>query len=612
MNNFRRVFTYAEHLGLIFPGYVFFTLLGVVFSAFNLVMLIPFLNVLFDQVDASVVLTEPNSKLTLEYGQYLFKSHFLEIIQSQGKEAAVVFICIVIMTSVILTNIFRYIANLLSARLRTDVTRNLRMDLFSTVSKFHIGFFTEKRKGDLISRLTNDIQEIEKTILASIRTMFKEPLTIIVYFIVLFILSVKLTIFTIVVLPVTALFLSFIIKRLKVQALQTQESLGRIVNIFDELLVGIRVIKAFTAREKIENRMKRETRNFRRLHFSMAAKREMSSPVSEIIAIGAVTIILYYGTTLLINAEGAFHPSEFIAYLALYSQIIPPGKAFSQGLSNLPIGLASAHRVFETIDKESLVKSKENAPILESFTSEIKFDDVSFSYNTEPILQNITLVIPKGKMIALVGASGAGKSTLADLIPRFYDPVSGSLTIDGMKLEDLDLNSLRGHMGIVTQESILFNDSVFENISLGKSNATMEEVIEAAKVANAHDFIMAMEEGYDTLIGERGGRLSGGQKQRLSIARAVLKDPSILILDEATSALDSESEQLVQEALTKLMRNRTSIVIAHRLSTIQHADEIVVMDSGRIIEKGTHDKLIQQGGIYKKLSSMQQVFIDAE
>ena len=612
MKNFKRVFSYAKNLGIVFPGYVVFSILGIIFSAFNLALLIPFLDILFDQVSTNTILVEPSSKLTLEYALYFFQSKFVNIIATDGKDAAVIFICILIMTSIISTNLFRYVANILSAKIRVDVTRNLRMALFTKVSKFHIGYFTNERKGDLISRLTVDIQQIDTSLLSSIRTLMKEPLTIIVYFVFLFVISVKLTVFTIIVLPVTAIVMTELIKRLKIQALQSQESMGRIVNIFDELLGGIRVIKAFNARKDIENRMGEETGFLRNVVFSMAKKRELSSPISETFAVGAVTLILYYGSKLILNNESTLDPSSFLGYLAIFSQIIPPGKAFSQGISNLPNGLAAAERVFQVMDTESKIKDPENPKYLNAFNQEIEFSDVSFSYDTEIILNKINLRIQKGKMVALVGASGAGKSTLADLIPRFYDPNSGELKIDGENIKNYNLFSLRQHMGIVTQESILFNDTVMKNIALGKPDATPEEVMEAAKIANAHEFIEGMEEGYHTFVGERGNRLSGGQKQRLSIARAILKNPSILILDEATSALDSESEKLVQDALSKLMQNRTSIVIAHRLSTIQHADLIVVLDKGEIIEQGTHDELLKQDGIYKKLSSMQQVFIDAE
>ncbi len=612
MKNFIRVFRYGDGIKSKAPAYIIFTILGVIFSAFNLALLIPFLDILFDKVEAYSTLKAPENVYSVQYAIYYFKSVFIQIIEKDGKPAALIFVCSMIAASVFLTNLFRYLANIISARMRTDIIRNMRVHLFNSVSALHLGFFTNERKGDLISRLTNDIQEIESTVLSSLKTLFKEPLTVVVYFIVLFLISFKLTLFTIIILPLMGGILAEIIKRLKKQARLSQQSIGRVVNIFDELLSGMRVVKAFNAQPVMQQKMLKEANHYRSLGFSMAVKRELASPLSEFLGVGIVITILYYGTILILNKESTMEPSAFISYLAFFSQIISPSKLFSQGITNLQKGMAASERIFEITNTTSQIISKPNAVKIPQFEKEIEFRNVSFSYDKEVILKNINVVIPRGKMIALVGASGAGKSTLADLIPRFYDPTEGQLLIDGHDLRDCDLHSMRSHMGIVTQESILFNDTVFENIAFGKPGSTMEEVIQAAKIANAHEFIESMEEGYNTFIGERGGRLSGGQRQRLSIARAVLKDPAILILDEATSALDSESERLVQDALSKLMKNRTSIVIAHRLSTIQHADEILVMDSGQVIERGNHESLVNQNGIYKKLSSMQQVFVDAK
>jgi len=584
----------------------------VIFSAFNLALLIPFLDILFDKVNPEEILKIPESHLTVEYMLYLFKSNFIKIISENGKEAALVFICISITISVFATNLFRYLANVLSAKLRADTLKNLRMDIFNKVSLLHLGFFTNERKGDLIARVTNDVQEIETSILNSLKTLFQEPMKVIVYFVALFLISFKLTLFTVLILPVTGFLMAELIKRLRRQARDSQGSVGRIVNIFDELLSGMRVVKAFNAQGKMQDKMSKETNFYRKLSFSMSLKRELASPISEFLGVGIVIVILYYGTMLILNSDSEMAPAAFMSYLAFFSQIISPGKAFSTGISNLQKGLASAERVFETIDTKTEISNAPNAIKLEEFTKSIEFSNVSFSYDSEEVLREIDLTIEKGKMVALVGASGAGKSTLGDLIPRFYDVTSGSLLLDGVNIKEIDLNSLRHHIGIVTQESILFNDTVFENIAFGKAGATLEEVKEAARIANAEEFIENLENGYETLIGERGGRLSGGQRQRLSIARAVLKDPDILILDEATSALDSESERLVQDALSKLMKNRTSIVIAHRLSTIQHANEIIVLDRGKIVERGSHEKLLLENGIYKKLSTMQNIFIDAQ
>jgi subfamily B ATP-binding cassette protein MsbA len=406
------------------------------------------------------------------------------------------------------------------------------------------------------------------------------------------------------ILPLTGGALAEIIKRLKKQAASSQQSLGRIVNILDETFGGMRVIKAFNARNFIINKIQKESDFYRKTTKSMSYKNELASPISEILGVLIVAVIMFYGGNMVLSGE--LNAGVFIGFIALFAMIIQPAKNFSNGLTSLQRGTASAKRIFDLIDMQPMIQNKPGAVSLTAFTSGIEFKNVSFAYDTDHVLKNINLKIEKGKTIALIGPSGGGKSTLADLVPRFYDPTQGEVCIDGISIADYDLESMRQHLGIVTQESILFNDTIFNNIAFGKPNVSEEEVMQAAKIANAHDFIMQTENGYETKIGERGSKLSGGQRQRLSIARAVLKNPPILILDEATSALDSESEKLVQEALFNLMKNRTSIVIAHRLSTIQHADEIVVIQDGTIAERGTHEELNQKNGIYKKLSDIQK------
>jgi subfamily B ATP-binding cassette protein MsbA len=409
------------------------------------------------------------------------------------------------------------------------------------------------------------------------------------------------------VLPLTGGVLAEIIKRLKRQATQSQESLGRILNILDETFGGMRVIKAFNARSFVINRIDEESAFFRKTSKSMAYKNELASPVSEILGVIIISGIIFFGGNMVLDKDSSIDASSFMTFLTVFAMIIQPAKNFSNGITSLQRGTASAKRIFDIIDLEPQIKNKSNAIKLNEFKDSIEFKNVSFAYDLDKVvLKNINLKIEKGKTIALIGPSGGGKSTLADLVPRFYDPTQGEVCIDGISIADYDLESMRQHLGIVTQESILFNDTIFNNIAFGKPNVSEEEVMQAAKIANAHDFIMQTENGYETKIGERGSKLSGGQRQRLSIARAVLKNPPILILDEATSALDSESEKLVQEALFNLMKNRTSIVIAHRLSTIQHADEIVVIQDGTIAERGTHEELNQKNGIYKKLSDIQK------
>jgi subfamily B ATP-binding cassette protein MsbA len=491
-----------------------------------------------------------------------------------------------------------------ASRVKVDVVKNMRMHIFTNITNLHIGYFNDQRKGDLMSRFTNDMSEVENSVVNSMKLVMKEPISIIVFLVVLFTISVKLTLFTLILLPVMGGVIGRIIKRLKVKAKQSQEAMGRIVNILDETFGGMRVIKAFNARNFVIKKIDTETSYHRKVNLSIARKNELASPLSEFLGVLIVAVILYYGGNLVLNGE--LKPEVFITYLAIYASMIQPAKNFSNGITSIQKGTIAAQRIFGIIDTQPAVVNKPDAKKLEHFKDSIEYKNVSFAYDRDHVLKNINLKIEKGKTIALIGPSGGGKSTFADLVPRFYDPSQGEVLIDGVSLRDYDIESLRKHMGVVTQESILFNDTIFNNIAFGMENVSEERVIDAAKVANAHDFIMQTENGYNTFIGERGSKLSGGQRQRIAIARAVLKNPPILILDEATSALDSESEKLVQDALTKLMQNRTSIVIAHRLSTIQHADEIVVIQNGQIVERGNHETLIRQEGLYRKLSEIQK------
>ena len=607
MSTLLRILTYSRRLVPRLSFFLLFMLLGVVFGAFNLVLIIPMLEVLFSSSAPAAVIPElPEFSLSSEYVLGVFNHYFLLIINSYGRQEALLFICGLIVACVLIANTFRYLERVIATKIKVDLVRNMRLHIFERVSLLHIGYFNSKRKGDLISRFTSDVLEVEIAVLYLLRAVLKDPFTLIVYFIMLFLLSPKLTLFTLTVLPLTGWALAHIVNRLKRQARLSQESLGRMVNILDETFSGMRVVKAFNARPFIINRLKDETEYYRKVNKSMAYKNEMAAPVSEILGVLIVAIIIYFGGSLVLNEEGSFRPSEFMGFLALFTMIIQPAKSFSNGLTALQKGTASARRIFELIDLESEIKDKENAVSISTFDSQIEFRNVSFAYQSDLVLKNINLTIPKGKTIALVGPSGGGKSTLADLLPRFYDPTEGTVYLDGVSLTDLKVESLRKQIGVVTQESILFHDTIFNNIAFGNPMATEEAVIQAAKIANAHEFIMQTEQGYQTVIGERGSKLSGGQRQRLSIARAILKNPPILILDEATSALDSESEKLVQEALFKLMENRTSLIIAHRLSTIQHADEIIVIQNGTIAERGTHQQLIQADGLYRKLTEIQR------
>ncbi|MEQ9591107.1 MAG: ABC transporter ATP-binding protein, partial [Cyclobacteriaceae bacterium] len=602
MKTFIRILKYTRNLVPRLIWFFIFSVLGIIFGAFNIVLVIPMLQVLFSRNINEPIPPLPDFSISSDYLVGVFNHYFRQIIQDNGSLNALLFVCALIVLCVILANVFRFLERVVATKIRVDLVRNVRLDIFRNVSRLHIGFFNDERKGDLISRFTNDVQEVEFAVMNSLKAVLKEPITIVVYFIVLFTISAKLTLFTLLVLPFTGGVLAEIIKRLKRQARQSQESLGRIVNILDETFGGMRVVKAFNARNFIIRRMEDESEYYRKVNKSMSYKNEMASPVSEILGVMIVAAIIFFGGNMVLSEDSSLDPEVFLGFLAIFSMIIQPAKNFSNGITALQKGTASANRIFQIIDTEPVIRNKPNAIKLARFEREIAFKGVSFAYNSENVLKDIELVIPKGKTIALVGPSGGGKSTLADLVPRFYDPTKGEVQIDGHSITDYEVESLRKQMGIVTQESILFNDTIFNNIAFGLPDATEEDVMKAARVANAHDFIMQTEEGYQTYIGERGSKLSGGQRQRLSIARAVLKNPPILILDEATSALDTESEKLVQDALFNLMKNRTSIVIAHRLSTIQSADEIIVLQDGKIAERGTHESLTQLGGVYRKLS----------
>jgi subfamily B ATP-binding cassette protein MsbA len=493
-----------------------------------------------------------------------------------------------------------------ASKLRVDITKNLRAHIFANTTRLQIGFFNSTRKGDLISRFTSDIQEVDTAVSNGLKTVFKEPLAILVTFGMLFLISVKFTFISLLMLPIVGGVIGTIVRQLKSKAIKSQEAMGRIVNILDETFAGMRVIKAFNARNFILKKMGVELNSHARANLSISRKNELAAPVSEVLGVMVMASIIYLGGRSILSGEESLKAEQFLGFLAFFATLIQPAKSFSNGITGMQKGIASAQRIFSLVDTTPAIENKPNAIELKVFEKNIELKNLSFAYDKENVLKHINLVIEKGKTYALVGQSGGGKSTLADLVPRFYDPTAGDILLDGISLRDYEIESLRKQIGVVTQESILFNDTIFNNIAFGMPHATEESVTQAAKIANAHNFIMQTENGYQTLIGERGSKLSGGQRQRLSIARAVLKNPPILILDEATSALDSESEKLVQEALFNLMENRTSLVIAHRLSTIQHADEILVIQEGEIVERGTHDQLNSKNGIYRKLSDIQK------
>ena len=610
MKTYLRILSYAKPYGKFVPIYIFYAFFSIVFGLLNFTLLKPLFDVIFEQVDPESLATyasKPEFNFSVDYFTHLFNYNFLQVAEEYGKMGTLYYVCIIIVVSVFLSNLFTYLSGVVLAKVRATVIKRMRMDIFEQVSLLHIGYFSNERKGDLMSKMTNDVQEVENTIVQSLRVVFREPATIILYFAVLFFMSVKLTLFTILIIPISGAIIGGITRRLKKKAVQSQQSLGRIVNILDETLGGMRVIKAFNAEGFMRSKFDEETDYYAGVNVNMARKNELASPISQFLGVFVVAGILVYGGSLVLSGNSDLGASDFITYIIIFTQVLNPAKEISRAVSSIQRGIASAERIFTVVDTPTEISSPASPIPLSEFKDGVELKNVSFAYQDTLVLKEINFKLNRGKTIALVGPSGGGKSTLADLVPRFYDPTEGEILLDGKNLKSFDLKELRSLMGIVTQESILFNDTVHNNIAFGVENATTEQVIEAAKIANAHQFISQMENGYETSIGERGSKLSGGQRQRLSIARAVLKNPPILILDEATSALDSESELLVQEALTKLMSNRTTLVIAHRLSTIQHADEILVIEKGKIVQRGTHTELMEKTGLYQKLSSIQSV-----
>lgn len=601
MKTYFRILNYAKPFGWYAPQYGVYTILYVVFGVLNLAMLAPVLEILFDQREVTQTIF-PEFDFTLSYFKQLFNYYFEDQIASHGKLQALIFVCIFLMISVLLSNFFRYISSLILAKFRVNVITNLRGEFYEKVSKLDLGYFTDKKRGDLMARGTVDVQQVEVSVVNTLKVLIRDPLMIVGLFVALFSMSPRLTLYSLLVLPIAGGIISYLAGQLKKRARKSQETMGKINSELDETLTGMRVIKAFVAEEHMKSKFMSEVIRYGRHIFKLALKQNLAQPVSEVLGIGAACIIIFMGGGMVLSGE--VDSSVFIAFLVIFSQVLPPAKAFASAFSNVQRGIASGERVFEIIDSPYKIKEVENAVEISELRKGLIFKNVAFAYEDKKVLANINFDLPKGKVIALVGPSGAGKSTIADLIPRFYDPNEGSISLDGRNLKDYKISSIRRMIGVVTQESILFNDTIKNNITFGQE-ASDEEVEAAAKNANAHEFIEVLEQGYDTSIGERGSKLSGGQRQRLSIARALLSNPPILILDEATSALDSESEKLVQEAIYNLMQNRTTLVIAHRLSTIQNADEILVLKEGEIIQRGNHEALMKEGGLYKKLTDMQ-------
>lgn len=610
MKIYRRLFGYVRPLRRFIIPFSFFTLAAAFFSVFQFALIIPLLNFLFNPMSAADVAkyaVTPEFNLSGAY----FKDYFYHLIytfKQADPSYALYFLAGTIVASVILTNICRYMAQRTLVSTRTLLVKRLREALFEKINRLQLGYFTKEHKGDLISRLNTDVYGVEAAAASSLEVLFKEPSLLIGYFIGLFAISGKLTLFTLLIIPISAFAIAAITKKLKKEAKDVQASAGRLLTIIDETLMGMRIIRSFNATNFIMKRFSKENDFYRQASLASFKKRELAPSFSEAAGVFVVACILVYGGGLVLAADSGLQASSFIAFIAIFSQVIRPAKAIVVALSNIQLGQASGERILEILDKPIEIADRPGAVELKSFNNAIELRNVTFAYNEKEVLKGIDLTIEKGKTIALVGPSGVGKSTIADLIPRFYEATAGEVLVDGKDVKDYTMESLRSQMSFVTQEIILFNDTIFNNIALGQPDASMEDVIEAAKIANAHDFIMQTEDGYETVIGDRGIRLSGGQRQRLSIARAVFKNPSILILDEATSALDTEAEKLVQDALNNLMRGRTTLVIAHRLSTIKEANEIIIMQEGQIVERGNHYELIEiEESVYRRLTMMQKI-----
>jgi len=601
-----RLLKYAKPYSKFVPKYIFVTIFGLIFSTINFLLIIPLLKIIFSaEPYAAAPVVSQSFEFSKDYLVGSFELFMHNLVQTYGRLTTLVFVCIFIFVTSFLTNFFRYWLQRILASLRTYVMCGMRRDLFEKVTKLDVGYFNDQRKGNLLSSMSNDITEVQYTIVTSFQVIFKDPVYIIGYMIVLFAISYQLTLITVLALPLLAFFISRLAKRLKRKAIESQELQGEILSTMEETISGIRIIKAFNAQKHQNKCFDQLNDRHRVVTKKMFYRQELSGPLSEFLGVTVAAIVLLIGGIFILNGEFNFGIETLIAYFGLYYSVLVPIKEVSRAYSSFQRGTAAADRIFKIIDTPVAIRKAKNAKPIKEFNSEIRFNNVSFKYETEPVLTDINFTLPKGKIYALVGHSGAGKSTIADLIPRFYDVTSGEILVDGENIKNLEPKDLISLMGIVTQEAILFNDTVFNNIAYGMNNVSEEQVIEAAKIANAHEFIVNLEKEYNTNIGDRGGKLSGGQCQRLAIARAVLKNPPILILDEATSALDTESERLVQDALMKLMKNRTAIVIAHRLSTIRNADKIIVLDSGKIVEEGTHDELTVKNGIYKRLCDLQ-------
>ncbi len=590
---------YKRHLGLTF----LYNFLSAIFAVFSVGLMIPILEILFNMAeDVTTMVPWAFTLDAITHNLYYYLTLFKN---SHGPGLTLLLVGLGVTCGTMLKVGFAYLGAWETVFIRNSVVRDIRTQIFRKILRLALPFFTEERKGDIMARISGDVTEVENSIMASLDMFLKNPVLILVFLISLLIMSPTLTMFILVVLPFTGFIIGRIGKSLKKVSREGQDKMGLLLTIIEETLGGLRIIKAFNAEEKMEKRFNSEAGWYRTIMNKLMWRRELAHPLSELLGTFVMVLIVWFGGTLILNSNSDLSGATFIAYLAIFYQIINPAKAFTTALYSIQKGMASMDRIDTILMANVTISEKKNAVSVDTLKKEIEYRNVSFGYSDKEVLLNIAVTIPKGNTVALVGQSGSGKTTFVDLLPRFYDVTDGAILIDGTDIRDIKLHDLRHLMGNVSQEAILFNDTIYNNIAFGVDETNLEEVMAAARVANAHDFIMETENGYDTIIGDRGSKLSGGQRQRLSIARAILRNPPILILDEATSALDTESERLVQDALEKLMKNRTSIVIAHRLSTIKNADFICVLHKGEIVETGTHDQLIALNGRYTKLYQLQ-------